>query len=111
MELEAFAYPIPLRIALFGVFAISMLLIVAAILSAKSMGGRLGMGLKKIAAGAIIHAALFVLTILMDQGWVIVLSPSHLRLFFIGSVVLGSILLILGFFQIYKISKELKLFY
>ena len=111
MEAQAFAYPIALRIALFFVFSVSSVLVVIAILSAKSLGGRLGMGLKKIAGGAILHAALFVLTVLLDQGWTTTLNPEHLRMFFIGTSLFASLLLILGFYQIYKISKELKLFY
>lgn len=111
MEVATTAYPIALRVALFLVFALSSLLVVIAILSAKSLGGRLGMGLKKIAGGSILYAALFVLTILIDRGWGIVLNPEHFRLFFMGIALFASFLLILGFYQIYKISRELKLFY
>lgn len=106
-----FAYPLALRVVLFGLFAISSLLIVIAILSAKAFGGRLGKGLKKIAGGTILHAALFVLLVLLEQGWQINLNPDHLRLFFFVIVIFGSTIMIWGFYEIYKIGKELKLFY
>lgn len=111
MEAEVFAYPLALKGALFMVFSSSLLLIVIAILSAKSLGGRLGHGLKKIAAGAILNAAMFVLLLLLDQGWETVLNSEYLRIFFIVITVFATALLIWGFYQIYKISKELKLFY
>lgn len=111
MDAQIFTYPIAVRVALFLVFALSSLLIVIAILSAKSLGGRLGLGLKKIAGGAILYAALFVLSVLLDQGWSTILNPLHLQYFFMGTALFASLLLIMGFYQIYRISKELKLFY
>jgi hypothetical protein len=108
---DVFAYPLALRAVLFALFAVSSILIVTAILSAKALGGKLGLGLKKIAGGTILHAALFVLLVLLEQGWTTNLNPDHLRLFTLTIVMIGSGLMIWGFYEIYKIGKELKLFY
>lgn len=105
------SHPQLLPAAIFCVFAISAILIVVAILSAKSMGGKLGMGLKKIAAGAIMYALLFFFILLLQNGWETSLTPSQLQLFLLSTAIIGSSVLISGFYQIYKISKELKLFY
>jgi hypothetical protein len=108
---EIFAYPTMLISSVFLVLATSIILIIIAILSAKAMGGRLGMGLKKIAAGSIMHATLYFLLILFQNGWGTTLDPDQLRYFFLIVSALASIILIAGFYQIYKISRELKLFY
>ncbi len=97
--------------AIFFVFAVSLVLIVVAILSAKSMGGKLGMGLKKIAAGAIMYALLFFFIFLLKSGWETSLTDSQMQIFSLSIAIVGSGFLISGFYQIYKISKELKLFY
>jgi len=97
--------------ATFFVFATSFVLIVTAVLSAKSMGGRLGMGLKKIAAGAIVHAGLFFFMLLLQYGWETILNPVQIQMLYVGVSLTGSGFLIAGFYEIYKISKELKLFY
>lgn len=105
------SYPQLLQGTIFFVFAVSAVLIVVAILSAKSMGGKLGMGLKKIAAGAIMYALLFFFILLLQNGWETSLTPSQLQVFLLSVALMGSGVLISGFYQIYKISKELKLFY
>lgn len=108
---NVFAYPTMLMTTVYILLSSSVVLIVIAILSAKSMGGRLGMGLKKIAAGSIMHALLFSLLVMLQNGWETTLSPVELRLFFLIATIVASVILISGFNQIYKISKELKLFY
>jgi len=108
---NVFAYPTMLMTTVYILLSTSIVLIVIAILSAKSMGGRLGMGLKKIAAGSIMHALLFSFLVMLQNGWETTLSPVELRLFFLIATIIASIILISGFNQIYKISKELKLFY
>ena len=109
--IDFFAYPLALRFALVVVIISSVAVTLSAILSAKSLGGRLGLGLKKIAAGSIMHAELFIMLMMFDRGWDTILTPSHLRLFVTTVAIAGSVLLIAGFIQIYKVSKELKLFY
>ena len=108
---NTFAFPTLLMSTVYVLLSSSIVLIVIAILSAKSMGGRLGMGLKKIAAGSIMHALLFSFLVMLQNGWETTFSPVELRMFFLIASIVASIILISGFRQIYKISKELKLFY
>ena len=108
---NVFAYPTILMSSVFLVLTTSIVLIVIATLSAKAMGGRLGMGLKKIAAGSIMHAILYFLLILFQNGWGTTLNAEQLRYFFLIVSASGSIMLIAGFYQLYKLSRELKLFY
>lgn len=109
--MSAFAYPNLLKIFLAIVFATGFLAVIYAILSSKTVGGKLGQGLKKVAAGAIFHIFLLITLLILEGKQTTVISINDLRLFFIATNIFGSILLILGFIQIYKIGKELKLFY
>ena len=85
-------------------------MVVSAILSAKSMGGTLGQGLKKIAAGSIIHTSLIAAYLLLEAFNHGSGNENLIRISFVINGVVGSILLILGFYQLYKVSKKLKLF-
>ncbi|OGK16919.1 hypothetical protein A3H80_02630 [Candidatus Roizmanbacteria bacterium RIFCSPLOWO2_02_FULL_37_19] len=109
--MSAFAYPFLLKIFLSIVFATGFLAVVYAILSSKSVGGKLGQGLKKVAAGAIFHILLLIILLIIELKQSTVIPVEDLRIFFIGTNIFGSVLLILGFIQIYRIGKELKLFY
>lgn len=88
----------------------TMLIIVSAAVSAKQMGGTLGEGMKKIAAGTIIHTIMIVAFIFQEIGFRGMLDEFYVQMFFLASGVMGAILLILGYMQIYRISKKLKLF-
>ena len=88
----------------------TVLVSLSALLSVKEMGGTLGEGLKKIAAGSIIHTTLIMTFLTLERGHKGMLSDYFVRLFFLFSGILGSALLISGYFQIYKITKKLKLF-
>lgn len=103
-------YSLALKIGFIAVFSSSMLVVVNAILSAKAMGGTLGQGLKKVAAGTILHTILIVTYFLLEDGNRGFLTDQQISIFFIVVGVTGSILLILGYLQIYKIAKRLKLF-
>lgn len=100
----------PLKLSFLLILIPSLVVLVSAVLSAKSLGGELGIGLKKIAAGTICYVILY-LTILAKEVLQYETMPEdQLRLFFIVVNVVGSSLLILGFVQIYRVSKRLKLF-
>jgi hypothetical protein len=88
----------------------TLLVIISAVLSAKSMGGTLGQGLKKIAAGSIVHTILIMTYILLERGNQGVLNELEVRIFFITSAFIACILLISGYIQVYRISKKLRLF-
>ena len=110
MELAPDQFSVFFKIATILTIVSNILVIVNAILSAREMGGTLGQGLKKIAAGTIIHIILFGTYMLLEQGNRGILSDEQIRLFFMVTGFLGSLLLVLGFTQVYKITKKLKLF-
>lgn len=105
-----FIFDIALKLFFIIVFVINALVIVNAIMSAKTLGGELGKGLKKIAAGTTFHVILIITLIALESGSRGSLSDNQVSLFFMFSGLFGSSLLILGYLQIYKISKKLKLF-
>ena len=86
------------------------LIIISAILSAKQMGGSLGEGIKKIASGTIIHTIMIVAYVFQEWGFQGLLKSAQLQMFFLVCGILGATLLIMGYVQIYKIAKRLKLF-
>ena len=102
--------PVGLKFFLAAIFLCNFLVVINAIRSAKTLGGELGMGLKKIAAGTIAHVMLFISFITVEQGNRGLLTEEQMRTYFIVANFFGSILLILGYLQIYRISKKLKLF-
>jgi len=103
-------YDIIIKIAFLAVIVSSILVVVHAVLSAKTMGGTLGQSLKKIAAGTIIHIILFLTYVLLERGNRGILTDNQIRLFFMLTGILGSLLLFSGFLQLYRIGKRLKLF-
>lgn len=88
----------------------TLLIIFSAVMSAKQMGGSLGDGIKKIAAGTIIHTIMIVSFVFQELGFKGMLQSREIQLFFLICGLLGAVLLILGYVQIYKIAKKLKLF-
>lgn len=88
----------------------SILVIVNAIISAKTLGGELGKGLKKIAAGTIFYVMLFLTLLALETDVQLALSPELTRIYFIFVNIAGSALLISGFLQIRRVSKKLHLF-
>ena len=88
----------------------SLLVIINAILSSKALGGTLGQGMRKIAVGTIFHTIIIATYFLLEQGNRGLLNDDQVKLFFITFGLLGSTFLILGYSQIYKIAKKLKLF-
>lgn len=103
-------WPAGLKSLLIIIFISGLTVIVNAILSAKTLGGELGMGLKKIAAGTIIYVILFLTIIAIERSSDIFLSEEQARIYFMAINLFGSILLITGYVQIYRISRKLKLF-
>lgn len=108
---ELFVYPFLLKGSLFGAYSTALLVILYAVLSAKSIGGKLGMGLKWVAAGTISYVALFVAFIFLENRSESLLTREQIRIFFLTTSIFGSLLFVSGFVKIYKIGKELKLFY
>lgn len=88
----------------------TLLIIVSAVLSAKQMGGSLGDGIKKIAAGTVIHTVMIVAFVFQELGFRGVLQSFQVQLFFLVCGLLGAALLIAGYIQIYRLAKKLKLF-
>lgn len=103
-------YSAALVISFLAVLIPTSLVIVSAILSAKAMGGALGQGLKKIAAGTIVDTIVITTYIVLENGNRGILNDDQIRYFFLGSGLLASLFLIWGYVQIYKITKKLKLF-
>ena len=87
----------------------TIMVIVIAILSSKEMGGTLGKGLKKIAIGAIVDSILVATYIFWERGAQGIVGENILRYFFLFSGIFASTFLIIGFYQIYEITKRLKL--
>lgn len=83
---------------------------ITAALSARNLGGELGNGLKKIAAGTIIYVIVYITIIVKEIMPFETMTAMQMRFFFIFSNLLGSVLLIFGFRQMYKVSSRLKLF-
>lgn len=87
----------------------TVLVIIIAILSSKEMGGTLGKGLKKIAIGTIVDSILIATYIFWERGAQGVIKENILKYFFLVSGIFASVFLIIGFYQIYDITKRLKL--
>lgn len=103
-------YSTALVLSFLAVLIPTTMVIVSAIASAKAMGGTLGNGLKKIAAGTIVDTTVITTYIVLQNGNRGILDDNQIRLFFVISGLLASLLLISGYVQIYKITKKLKLF-
>jgi len=88
----------------------TILVFISAFLSVKHIGGGLGQGLKKIAAGSIIHTILIMTYLALERGNRGLLSDYLVSLFFLSGGISGSALLFSGYLQVYKITKNLKLF-
>lgn len=88
----------------------TVLVIISAFLSAKEMGGTLGQGIKKIAAGTIVDTILVAAYFMWENGDRGILNDQQIGMFFFLSGLFASLLLISGYIQVYKISKKLKLF-
>ena len=87
----------------------TVLVIIIAVLSSKEMGGTLGKGLKKIAIGTIVDSILVATYIFWERGAQGIVNEHIMRFFFLGSGIFASTFLIIGFYQIYEITKRLKL--
>lgn len=87
----------------------TFLVIVTAVLSSRAMGGSLGDGLKKVALGTIIDSILIATFIFWERGARGLVDEKIIRYFFLGSAIFASIFLIMGYYQVYKITKRLKL--
>lgn len=88
----------------------TLLIIVSAIISAKQIGGSLGGGIKKIAAGTVIHTVMIVAFVFQELGFKGLLKSEQIQFFFLVCGLLGAVLLIIGYIQIYRVAKKLKLF-
>ncbi|MCL4375113.1 hypothetical protein M1523_04620 [Patescibacteria group bacterium] len=88
----------------------SLLVVYHAMRSAKTLGGTLGQGLKKVAAGTTLDTIMIITYMLLERGDRGILNDEQIRLFFVTVGIFGAALLIAGYLQIYRISKRLKLF-
>jgi len=103
-------YSVLFKISYLVLIVPTILVIISAILSAKSMGGTLGQGIKKIAIGTIVDTILVTTYLLLEKGYQGILGSYEIRIFFVASGLFASVLLIGGYIQIYSIAKKLKLF-
>jgi len=88
----------------------TVLVVISGIMSAKSMGGSLGQGIKKIVIGSIVDTILITTYLLLQNGYMGILNSNEIGIFFLFSGLFASILLISGYVQIYRIANKLKLF-
>lgn len=88
----------------------TVLVILSAMLSAREMGGTLGRGIKKIAAGTIVDTIVVSTYVLLERGDRGILNDEQVRTFFFLSGLFASVLLVSGYLQVYRIAKKLKLF-
>ncbi len=107
---DFFLWTMLLKVSVVFIFGSSVMVIVNAILSAKTLGGELGKGLKKIAAGTITYVLLFLTILVIENRGLNLLTEDTARLYFMLINIFGSLLLISGYIQIYRISKRLRLF-
>lgn len=103
-------YSLAFKISYLTVIIPTILVVVAAFVSSREIGGTLGQGIKKIAAGSVVDTILIATYIVLEGGNKGLLSDNAVQLFFLTAGMFGSLLLILGYVQIYKIAKRLKLF-
>jgi hypothetical protein len=88
----------------------TILVVISGVMSAQSMGGTLGQGIKKIVVGSIVDTILITTYLLLQNGYQGILNNYEIGLFFLFSGLFASVLLISGYVQIYRISNKLKLF-
>lgn len=100
----------PLKLSFWLILIPSCVVLFSAVVSAKSLGGELGVGLKRIAAGTVSYVILYITIIVKEYFQYETMSEENLRLFFLFVNIFGSALLIWGFYQIYRVSKRLRLF-
>lgn len=105
-----FDYSNLFKISYLAIVIPTVLVIISAFLSAKAMGGTLGKGLKKIAIGTIVDTILIMTYLLLEKGFRGILDDNQIKIFFLLSGLFASTFLILGYVQVYKITKKLKLF-
>ncbi|MFC1790203.1 hypothetical protein ACFLZP_01815 [Patescibacteria group bacterium] len=110
--LSAELYPYVFKISYLVFIIPTLLVIITAFMSAREMGGTLGKGLKKIAAGSVIETSLIMSYLLLEQTDLAMSTATEnlVHLSFIINGLAGTIFLISGFIQVYKITKELRLF-
>ena len=104
------AYSTALKVSYLTFIVPTVLVFVTALLSVKEMGGTLGAGLKKIGGGSVIDTALVMTFLALEQGRRGLLSDSWIQGLFLAGGIFGSVLLISGFYQVYKVAKKYKLF-
>ena len=102
-------YPLIYKASYFMMAVPTLLVIIISILSSKEMGGTLGSGLKKVALGTIIDSIQIIAYIFSEKGIQWIVDGRIRNFFFLGSAVIASVFLFTGFYQIYKITKKLKL--
>lgn len=110
MNFDPFVYSITLKASYLLIIVPTVVVIATAIMSSKEIGGTLGKGLKKTAVGSIVHTILFMTYLLIEHGNKGILDESIVKVFFMAGGIFGSILLVAGYAQIYKIARNLKLF-
>lgn len=87
----------------------TVLVIIIAVLSSREMGGTLGKGLKKIALGTIVDSIVVATYIFWERGAQGLINENVMKYFFLGAGIFASSFLIFGYYQIYEITKRLKL--
>jgi hypothetical protein len=100
----------PLKLSYVSVLIPGIIVMIAAVSSAKQLGGDLGNGLKKVAAGTIIYVIIYITVIIKEVLPYETMTEQQLRMFFVVSNLVGSVFLISGFHKMYKVSHKLKLF-
>lgn len=108
--MDSVSFSLLYKASYFLVLLPTLLIIISAIVSAKQLGGSLGEGLKKIASGTVIHTIMIVAFVFQELGFKGMLQSSQIQIFFLVCGLLGAGLLIMGYAQIYSISRKLKLF-
>jgi hypothetical protein len=103
-------YPYLYKLAYFLIIMPTLLVIISAVISSRTMGGTLGQGLKKIAVGTIVDTLLIMTYILIERGYWGIFTQEQVRMFFLISGFFASAFLVSGYLQVYRISKKLKLF-
>ncbi len=112
-EILTFLYKLfstPLKFSFWLILIPSLFVLFSAVVSAKSLGGELGAGLKKVAVGTITYVILYLTIVVKEYFQYETMSEANLRLFFLFVNIFGSVFLIWGFYQIYRVSKRLRLF-
>jgi len=108
MDLES--YSIFFKASYLTTLIPTVLVILSAMLSARELGGTLGSGIKKIAAGTIVDTIIVTTYVILERGDRGILNDDQVRMFFFLSGLFASILLVFGYLQVYKTARKLKLF-